>query len=353
MTRWLPDLPDRVLRRILALWAAANDVSSLSTRMKAAEALKRLQDDHGLSDVELNYIAESEQNEPSKLDGIEHPVDVLSLIIHLIRLVGIVVSFEIALTCAFWILHTYVFHMFTYTARLVLQSRETGCGKTVLLELMERLVDQGHKADDTTPAAIYHRLKRQRNTYLLDEVEHSDLLSEKRFKALYNMGYQGGLVEIANAEFPVHFALALALVVSKSAWLSPQALRRSIVLEMTKNSEGRNKVKANSPEIATVHHLISSWADTFKPPLEEIRMPEGVTSETRNNWESLIAVAHSLGYGATARALALAMDRRIEDPVSELISTIPARDSNLKAATIPIEGGQYWPVGTFMGSQRW
>jgi hypothetical protein len=35
------------------------------------------------------------------------------------------------------------------------------------------------------------------------------------------------------------------------------------------------------------------------------------------------------------------------------IPTIPARDSNLKAATIPIEGGQYWPVGTFMGSQRW
>jgi hypothetical protein len=29
------------------------------------------------------------------------------------------------------------------------------------------------------------------------------------------------------------------------------------------------------------------------------------------------------------------------------------RDSNLKAATIPIEGGQYWPVGMFMGSQRW
>jgi hypothetical protein len=35
------------------------------------------------------------------------------------------------------------------------------------------------------------------------------------------------------------------------------------------------------------------------------------------------------------------------------IPTIPARDSNLKAVTIPIEGGQYWPVGMFMGSQRW
>jgi len=30
----------------------------------------------------------------------------------------------------------------------------------------------------------------------------------------------------------------------------------------------------------------------------------------------------------------------------------PGQGFQLKAATIPIEGGQYWPVGTFMGSQR-
>jgi hypothetical protein len=28
----------------------------------------------------------------------------------------------------------------------------------------------------------------------------------------------------------------------------------------------------------------------------------------------------------------------------------PGQGFQLKAATIPIEGGQYWPVGTFMGS---
>jgi hypothetical protein len=31
----------------------------------------------------------------------------------------------------------------------------------------------------------------------------------------------------------------------------------------------------------------------------------------------------------------------------------PGQGFQLKAATIPIEGGQYCPVGTFMGSQRW
>jgi hypothetical protein len=30
----------------------------------------------------------------------------------------------------------------------------------------------------------------------------------------------------------------------------------------------------------------------------------------------------------------------------------PGQGFQLKAASIPIEGGQYWPVGTFMGSQR-
>jgi hypothetical protein len=188
--RWPSDLPDPIRRRILGLWSAANGATSVHERAKAIAALGRLQRNHELSDVALNFIAESELQQPSR-DIPENIPNIVVLIIELIRLVGIVTSLEIALTSAFWILHTYVFYMFTYTPRLVLQSRETGCGKTVLLELMELLVDQGHKADDTTPAAIYRRLKRQRITYLLDEVEHSDILSEKRFKALYNMGYQG------------------------------------------------------------------------------------------------------------------------------------------------------------------
>jgi hypothetical protein len=39
--------------------------------------------------------------------------------------------------------------------------------------------------------------------------------------------------------------------------------------------------------------------------------------------------------------------------VSRADSDDPGQGFQLKAATIPIEGGQYWPVGMFMGSQRW
>jgi uncharacterized protein DUF3631 len=240
------------------------------------------------------------------------------LITELIKLVGIVTSLENELTGALWALHSYVFEMFTYTPRLVLQSRETGCGKTVLMELLERLTDHGYKVDETTPAAMYRRLKQERTTYLLDEAEHSDILSEKRFKALFNMGYQGGRAENANAQYVAHFALAVALVVSPSAWLSPQALRRSIILEMTKNAHGYNKVKNKLREITLVQCLFPSWAATFSPP-EEIPMPARLSSDACNNWKPLIAVADSLGYGTTARALALALDRRIEDPVAKMM----------------------------------
>jgi hypothetical protein len=313
------DLPDPVRRRILALWSSASGAASVSERVKALDALAQLQREHELSDVALNFIAETELQQPSQLDASESIPNLILLIVELIRLVGIITTLENALTSAFWTLHTYVLELFTYTPRLVLWARDTGCGKTVLLELMEPLVDHGLKTDDTTVPAMYRRIKRGRTAYLLDDFEHSDLLSKRRFKSIYNSGYQGGFIEIANEEFPIgKFALAVALVVSKDAYLKPQALRRSILLEMTKHPEGRNRVKKNQAQIAVVRQLIATWVDTFKPP-EEIQMPAGLTSSARNNWEPLVAVADSLGYGATARALALAMDRQIKDPVTELM----------------------------------
>jgi hypothetical protein len=40
-------------------------------------------------------------------------------------------------------------------------------------------------------------------------------------------------------------------------------------------------------------------------------------------------------------------------PPTRADSDDPGQGFQLKAATIPIEGGQYCPIGTFMGSQRW
>jgi hypothetical protein len=119
--RWPSDLPDPIRRRILGLWSAANGATSVHERAKALTALGQLQRNHELSDVALNFIAESELQQPSR-DVPKNIPNIVVLIFELIRLVGIVTSLEIALTSAFWLLHTYIFHLFTYTPRFEFQA---------------------------------------------------------------------------------------------------------------------------------------------------------------------------------------------------------------------------------------
>ena len=88
------------------------------------------------------------------------------------------------------------------------------------------------------------------------------------------------------------------------------------------------------------------------------RWPERVGAKFAAGTLDRIAVALADGEERTAfirEAVERELERREKAAAKTIlrIPTIPARDSNLKAATIPIEGGQYWPVGTFMGSQRW
>lgn len=127
--RWPPDLPDPIRRRILALWSSANDATSLSEPTVALEALKQEQRDHDLSDVELSYIVEYERAEPSKLDGVERSLNVFEQIIELFRIKRIVVTFEQAVVTTLWILHTYIYHLFLHSPRLILRSKKPASGK--------------------------------------------------------------------------------------------------------------------------------------------------------------------------------------------------------------------------------
>ena len=322
-----PRSAQSIRRRLLGLWSSANDATNLSERASALEALKRLQRDHDLSDVELNFIAEYERAEPSKLDGVERSINVFELIIHLIRLGHIVVTFEQAVVLSIWILHTFVCQLFLHSPRLILRSTEPGCGKSALMSLMKPLVDQGFLTGSTTPAVIYHRLKRQRCTFLIDEFENSAFWRDDTLRAVLNMGHRQG-VSVSRmdpkigeeVEYPAYFPLALALVEMRR--LTAQLLSRSIILEMITHAEGRDEIWPNDPRLADVHRFSCEWASTFRRP-PEVKMPTAMVGRLADNWRVLFAVADSLGYGATARAVALTMTHdRDDNPVARLFVDI-------------------------------
>jgi hypothetical protein len=92
------------------------------------------------------------------------PKDMLGLILRLIE-EHVGTTAEERLAIALWIFHCWVFDRFTVTPRLALLSPVRGCGKTVALSLIELLIPDGNRTDNTTAAPIYHVLDRAAAPY--------------------------------------------------------------------------------------------------------------------------------------------------------------------------------------------
>jgi hypothetical protein len=302
-----------IYARAAKLWAYAFNGANPGESANALAALRRLQSEQGWSDIELAFIVEQEQKEPtpSQLGLSERPPNVLELILHLFDKVHIVLPLEQAMTAALWILHAAVFRQFLHTPRLVLRSPEPACGKTTLLSCMKLLIRDALKTGSTSPAVLYHRLKAfPDSTFLLDEMEHSKLwANDKLLLNIIDEGHRVGgtvtrVLKGEVVEFSVFAPLALALVAGKR--LPPQLLSRTIILDMKRHPEGRDELMPEDPSLSVVRWAIAQWATDFRR-LQNVQVP--LLGRATNNWRPLIEIANSLGYGATARAIALRLNR--------------------------------------------
>jgi hypothetical protein len=312
---WMDNEEERrdIYARAAKLWAYAFNGANPGESANALAALRRLQSEQGWSDIELAFIVEQEQKEPtpSQLGLSERPPNVLELILHLFDKVHIVLPLEQAMTAALWILHAAVFRQFLHTPRLVLRSPEPACGKTTLLSCMKLLIRDALKTGSTSPAVLYHRLKAfPDSTFLLDEMEHSKLwANDKLLLNIIDEGHRVGgtvtrVLKGEVVEFSVFAPLALALVAGKR--LPPQLLSRTIILDMKRHPEGRDELMPEDPSLSVVRWAIAQWATDFRR-LQNVQVP--LLGRATNNWRPLIEIANSLGYGATARAIALRLNR--------------------------------------------
>src|SRR5262249_27528878 len=84
----------------------------------------------------------------------------------------VVLPFEAALPIALWVVHSYVFDVFTCTPRLCISSPEKRCGKTTLLDVIAHLVNRPLSTVDITGAAIFRTVEKGRPTLLFDEADN-------------------------------------------------------------------------------------------------------------------------------------------------------------------------------------
>jgi uncharacterized protein DUF3631 len=237
---------------------------------------------------------------------------------------------------ALWSASTHVYERYEVSPRLVLTSPTSGCGKSVVLKVSERLVARAEKSDNFTVASMYDAAHYDRKTLLVDEADNLDFATKGALRAIFNSGYAKdgtftrkiGKQRIKFRTF-VPLAMASIGVLSPPGTLAPPLMRRSIIILMKKHRHPKRRFKASDTrDLDLVYQHLWAWARDVKLNLDP-ELPDELKRadpSVVDNWRVLISIADacSPAWGPLAREAAIFFARsgRHEDPVVTLLRDI-------------------------------
>ena len=327
--------PPKICRRIYNLFALIG--SSIAEEAEnARDKLNKLLAKHRLSWNDLPAILSATERADRHNTGntatqsatatTTSAVNVLDLVVRLVE-IHIAVDAEESLVIALWILHTYVFDRFSITPRLTLLSPVRGCGKTLLLLLIEMLVGEPIRTDEVTAAAIYHQLDyRPRSVLLIDEGDNLGLLNNRTLRAVFNSGHRrGGGVSRFVGGWTRRFRTFAPLAIAAIGMLPLPLLHRSIVINMQRAPKQARIERLDESDSAfpAVRAEIRAWAQNCSLARDP-EMPSSLRNRAADNCRPLLAIADALGHGEAARTalLKLYSNRPDEDPGVSLLADI-------------------------------
>jgi hypothetical protein len=210
---------------------------------------------------------------------------------------------------ALWAMHTHVFDRYMVTPRLLLTSPVRGCGKSVGLDVLSRLVARPELTDNITAAAVYDTIDRLICTLLMDEFDNQELATKAAMRAVLNAGHRHGRkihrgVGKNRRAYRVFAPIAIAAI----GVLSLPLMSRSIVIRMQRNDRWRELRRFdfnNTGDLDRVYVQIRDWARHVKLNADP-QLPSELVDRLADNWRPLIAIADSFGpqWGHIARLTA-------------------------------------------------
>jgi hypothetical protein len=230
---------------------------------------------------------------------------------------------------ALWTMHTHVFDCYMVTPRLLLTSPVRGCGKSVGLDVLSRMVARPELTDNITAAAVYDTIDRLLCTLLMDEFDNQELATKAALRAVLNASYRHGRkihrgVGKNRRAYRVFAPIAIAVI----GTLSLPLMSRSVVIRMQRNDRWRELRRFdfnNTGDLDRVYVQIRDWARYVKLDPDP-QLPSELVDRLADNWRPLIAIADSFGpeWGRIARLTAVhfAKDWREEDVPVLLLRSI-------------------------------
>lgn len=211
-----------------------------------------------------------------------------------------------------WILHTHAIDQAEVTPLLHMSSPEPGCGKTVVLEVLEALVRDAHMTANTTPASLYRLIDDRAPTLLIDEAD-TFIRDRDELRGILNAGYRRtGKVDRTNTEtYEVESFSAWAPKALASIAPLPDTLAdRSIEIRMQRLMENEPVEYLGARGRAVMAPLrgrIDRWVTANWRSIRAARTvdPDGLVARSAEIWRPLLAIAELAGVGEEARHAAV------------------------------------------------
>jgi hypothetical protein len=229
--------------------------------------------------------------------------------VQLLKTAAVLPSEEAYVALALWGAHTWVFDLFPVSPYLFVNSPAPRCGKTRVLEVLERVVARPWRVVEPTEAVLFRKIERDRPTVLLDEVDTYFQGPNERtaaVRSLLNAGNARGVTvprcEGKNyklREFSIFCPKAFAGI---GKALPDTVLDRAIVITLQ---------RATPDEQTRIDRVdLERWS--ADPATRErlgvpVDVPPELDARARQCWRPLLAIAREAGMLEEARRAAVVL----------------------------------------------
>ena len=238
---------------------------------------------------------------------------------------------------ALWAVHTYLLDALHIRPRLGIRSPEKRCGKTTLLDVLEKLTWRPLLNGNMTLSTVFRVVEAYRPCLLVDEAD-SFLPGNDELRGVINSGYRRGGSAIRNVpvgdnyevrRFSTYAAVAIALIGKLPGTIHDRAL--FIDLKRRLPSERIEPFRTDrTGHLDVLARQAAKWAEDNAAAIgaADPEMPDGVFNREADNWRGLLAIADRAGGEWPERARNAALRCREagdnDGRVAELLTDIKA-----------------------------
>jgi len=216
---------------------------------------------------------------------------------------------------ALWVVHTYLFAVFTCTPRLAVTSPEKRCGKTTLMDVLTGLLPRVLSVAGISAAAVFRTVELVRPTLLIDEadtfLQHNDEL-----RGVLNSGHRrgGNVVRLVGdahepRQFSTHTPVGIAMIGKLPGTLSDRSI--PIRLRRRRSDEAVQSFRCDqSEDLRRLSGMAARWASDNEAAVRDADPDmDGLLNRDADNWRPLLAIADTVGghWPAWAREAARAL----------------------------------------------